>query len=63
MTRNERPTEENMMAPTTGKVATEHLYTICATFEEKRDAGAFLKACRRLRFWDREAKINLDAKS
>jgi len=33
----------------------------CIVFGGKRDAEAFLRSCRALRFWDREGKTDLDA--
>ena len=35
----------------------------CVKLGGKGDTAAFLKACRALRFWDREAAVNLDAKA
>ncbi len=33
----------------------------CVTLGASGDAAAFLKACRALRFWDREPLVDLDA--
>ncbi len=35
----------------------------CIALKAPKDAAAFLKACAPLRFWDREAKVDLDAKA
>jgi catalase len=34
----------------------------CIRLDGARDAGAFLKTCGALRFWDREANVDLDAR-
>ena len=41
----------------------EDLDAGCILLGGKRDAGAFLKACYPLRFWDRESKVDLDARA
>jgi hypothetical protein len=36
--------------------------TRLATLDGKRDADSLIAACRALRYWNRELKIDLDAK-